>query len=141
MSFEAERQVLEGWFNDHWANACPIRWENLAWQEPIDATWVAFFIRPGQGQQLDIRGEETLTRHDGLVIVQVFQKEKTGTATASRNADRVSDIFRRLRIRDDAAGTFQFREPYIQRVGEANGVYQINVTCPYRRDTLTAPAN
>jgi len=134
--FDDEREVLETRFRDLWPTLgnTKVRWENTAWVEPKeDETWVGFSIVTTEGNLIGI-AEEALTRYGGLVIIQVFQKERTGTGAANRLAGQAADIFRRLEICLEQSGLIRFRIPSKVTVGLNNGWFQINVNCPYMRD-------
>ena len=134
--FDDERKVLEKRFKTLWPTLgnTRIRWENAPWDEPKkDLTWVAFTLVTTDGNLIGI-AENALSRYGGLVIIQVFQKERTGTGLANRLAGQVADIFRRLEICEDQSGLLRFRIPSKVTVGLNNGWFQINVNCPYDRD-------
>lgn len=134
--FDDERQVLEDRFNTLWPTLgnTKIKWENAPWDEPKeDPTWVAFSIQTGPGDQISL-GDDARSRYTGTVIIQVFQKERTGTGAANILAGQAADIFRRLEICVDESGLLRFRIPSKVTVGLNNGWFQINVICPYIRD-------
>jgi len=134
--FDDERMVLEKRFKTKWAlsGKTRIKWENASWTEPKkDETWVAFTIVTADAVEVGI-GTTNLSRYGGTVIIQVFQKEMTGTGKASILAGQAADIFRRLEICEDQSGLLRFRIPSQVRVGLNNGWFQINVSCPYFRD-------
>jgi len=134
--FDDERKVLEERFTALWPTLgnTKIRYENAPWTEPKeDETWVAFNIVTAEGNLIGI-AEEALSRYSGIVIIQVFQKERTGTGAANRLAGQAADIFRRLEICQDQSGLLRFRIPSKVTVGLNNGWFQINVNCPYIRD-------
>ena len=134
--FDDERKVLEKRFELLWPTLgdTRIKWENAPWDEPEDdETWVAFSVVTTDGNLIGI-AEEALVRYGGLVIIQVFQKERTGTGKANILAGQAADVYRRLEICEDESGLLRFRIPSKVTVGLNNGWFQINVNCPYIRD-------
>jgi len=134
--FDDERKVLEKRFATLWPTLgnTRIRFENTPFDEPKDdLTWVAFTIVTAEGTQISLN-EEALARYTGVVIIQVFQRERTGTGEALRLAGQAADIFRRLEICEDESGLLRFRIPSKVTLGVNNGWFQINVNCPYFRD-------
>lgn len=136
--FDDERKVLETRFRDLWPTLgnTQIKWENVPWNDPdpkTDPTWVAFSHQTTPGNLIGI-AETALVRYGGLVIIQVFQKERSGTGAANILAGQAADIFRRLEICADESGLMRFRIPSKVTVGNNNGWFQINVNCPYDRD-------
>lgn len=134
--FDDERKVIEKRFKALWATLgkTKIKYENVSWEEPKeDKTWVALTIITADATQVGL-GDNALARYGGTVIIQVFQKERTGTGDAQRLAGQAADIFRRLEICEDESGLLRFRIPSKVPVGLNNGWFQINVNCPYFRD-------
>jgi len=134
--FDDERKVLETRFSTLWPTLgnTKVRYENIPWTEPkTEKTWVAFTIVTAEAEQVSL-GDSARSRYGGSVIIQVFQKERTGTGDALRLAGQAADIFRRLEICEDESGLIRFRIPSKVTVGINNGWFQVNVNCPYFRD-------
>lgn len=133
-TFEDERKVIEKAFASAWGATTKVRFENQAWAEPKDdKTWVALSIVTTDGVQISLQ-ERALHRYGGTVIVQVFQKERTGTSDANKLAGKAAEVFRGRTLCEDDSGLLRFRTPSKLTVGPNNGWYQINVRCPYFRD-------
>lgn len=138
LQFDHERRVIEQHFKTSWDDTptqdAKVKYENQAWTMPVEP-WVALTIVTTEGRQIDIR-ENALHRYGGTVIVQVFQKERTGTGEARRLAGRIAEIFRQQTLCDDTleCGRLIFRTPSITTVGLISGWYQLNVVCPFFRD-------
>lgn len=92
--FFDEVVVIATRFQTIWNNRTPIRFENTDWTNP-DGSWVSLTVRTGLGDQIELR-ENALHRYPGVVIIQVFQKERTGTAECNKLAGQIADVFRRL---------------------------------------------
>lgn len=137
--FDHERRLIENFFqammNDTETEFIKVKYENQAFTMPTTETWAALTIVTAEGNKIDLR-ENALHRYGGIVIVQVFQKERTGTGAARELAGRVAEIFREQELCDDAleCGLIRFRTPAVLTIGLVNGWYQMNVNCPYIRD-------
>lgn len=142
-TFQDERSIAAKTFQDNWTvpldpgpgsePRTKVKWPNKPWKEPKDESWVAWHLKTGESMVAGI-AELMLARYGGLVIVQVFQKENTGTDEARQLADRVAEIYRfkELCIRD--SGILRFRVPFVTEPPASNGWYQLNVNCPFIRD-------
>lgn len=134
-TYADERRAIELLFKAEWADRCPVRFENMAWDDPRDDIgWLALFVLPGPGRQITLN-DVPLHRYDGTVIAQVFQKERTGTETVNKLAGQFAEVFRGRSLCLDDSGLIRFRTPSALVIGANSGWYQINVNAPYFRDT------
>lgn len=134
--FETERAAVTTLFETAWGSKSAVKWPNYEFNEAAQVEpWVAFTLLTGEGLQISL-GDRALHRYGGLVIIQVFQKELTGTKEQRLFAGKVSEIFIRkeLVLPDEAVITF--RTPFAKDVGLINGWNQINVNCPYIRSAF-----
>ena len=132
--FEQERQAIEERLASNYT-ALPIRFENAPFRETSTA-YCALFIRRGEGRQVTLGDGAQHHRWTGLIIVQVFYPEDTGTAAALQQATTIGDIFRRQEFSVSGSGLIRCRVPSIETVGVRNGWFQVNITTPYLRDKL-----
>lgn len=129
MSFDDERAAIEGRFNTQWGSTTEIAWDNVPFTPPATA-WVRLSILPGESFNAALGA--TAVRHPGVIVVQIFTPEDTGTAQARTLAQSAANVFNNARfsgIRCRAAGIF--------RVGTFDGWYQMNVNIPFERDEFT----
>lgn len=133
-SFEIEREAINSMFDTVWGNTTPIKRTNLAAPKVTDVkNYVALTYQTGQALQASVQ-ENALHRYPGLVIVQVFQKEDTGTSELRQLVGKVAEIFRRKDVIVPGPACLRFETPYPLEVGANNGWYQVNVVCPFTRD-------
>jgi len=131
MSFADERKAIESRMAAAWTTT-PIRWENV----PFAATstpYVALFILDGEGNQVSL-GSPALRRWVGIIVVQIFVQQDTGTQLARSYADTIGAIFDRAQFSSGNSGMIRCQTPSINNVGVTNGWNQINVTVPFIRD-------
>lgn len=136
MSFQDERAAIESRFATAWAGQTAVKYENQHFTAPRNAHWVALHVLQGDGVQDSLNAPYHFT-HDGLVIVQIFAPEGAGIQTALGYANDVDEIFRRQRVTSGSNALIVFgadgRAPAVRKVGLRDGLYQINVVCPYQR--------
>ncbi len=131
--FENERAAVTTLFKTAWGSTSNVKWPNWTFDEAGQVQpWVAFTLITGDGLQISL-GDKALHRYGGLVIIQVFQKELTGTKEQRLLAGKVSRIFIRKELVLPGGGVITFRTPFAKDVGVINGWNQINVHCPYKR--------
>lgn len=130
--FAAERQAIEARMAAAFTTI-PVRYENAPFKE-IQTAYCALFVRRGEGHQITLGPAPQLNRWAGLIIVQIFVPEDTGTQVVAGYADSIADVFRRQEFSVTGSGLIRCRVPSIQEVGTRNGWYQMNVTTPYIRD-------
>lgn len=129
--FADERKAIEGRLKAAWTTT-PIRFEGVPFQEVLTA-YVALFILDGQGLQISL-GTPALRRWAGIITVQIFTPEDTGTQTGRAYADTIGAIFDRAQFSSGSSGTIRCRIPTLTQVGVTNGWQQMNVTIPFIRD-------
>jgi hypothetical protein len=138
--FVDERSAIEQRFYTQWAAITPIKFENVEFVQPEASPWVSLIIQRGSGDQIDIGTSNPTHRYNGVINVQIFTPQLTGTRSqgstaADALADKVSGIFRNAQFSSGALGTIRCRTPRIVVSGnDPYGWYQINVLTPYVRD-------
>ena len=152
MSYDRERAVLTEFFKTSWANTgagvlLPTyprpeiltenddRDQNYLRQQAV-AFWMRIAFGTGPTRLVDLR-QTAISRFGGTFITQVFTKMGSGSGLALQVADACVDIFWALqREFMDGTTSIKFRQPgQVQRIGESNGWYQVNVTAAFIRDT------
>jgi len=127
-----ERQAIEARLAANFT-AIPIQYENSPLQE-LKTAYCAVFIRRGEGHQITLGDSPQLHRWAGVIIVQVFVPEHTGTQAAATYADSIAAVFQRQEFSAGASGLIRCRTPHAEAAGARNGWYQLNVVIPYIRD-------
>ena len=137
MSFDDERNSLESRFNTQWATYAtsanvPIAWDNVEYKPVTGTTFVRFSVFPGDSYQASL-GDRPLHRAVGIIDIGIFVPQGEGTENARDLADIAAEIFRNWQ---DTTNKIRCRSPYLTRVGEEEGWFQMSVTIPYIRDEL-----
>ncbi|HIJ23920.1 MAG TPA: hypothetical protein HPP64_13575 [Gammaproteobacteria bacterium] len=123
MGLEADRQTIETLLSNNWVTT-DIAWDGVDYTPVAGTSWISLTILSGEDQS------STMTKYNqiGLLVIQIFTPEHTGSATARGYADTLSGIFRNA-----VQSGINFKLPTTTRVGISNGWYQMNVSVPYHR--------
>lgn len=137
MSFQDERSAIEKRFADNWTGttAAKVRYENAPFNQPKTGAWVALTIRDGIAQQASI-SSQPLNRYPGIVVIDIFVPENTGTDEARRLAELAAAIFRNVQFSAGSSGTITCRVPYVTTIGARDGWFQLAVTVNFYRDKV-----
>ena len=135
MSYEATYNTIRTRFNTQMVANNPtvkISWPNTNFKIP-NGSWVDFSIQDGAAIQNSTGASTNNFRHVGIVMISCYAATGDGDKTAITLADSVAAIFRAWQ-----SGGITFRAPNISVVGQttAKKFYQIDVICPFQRDTL-----
>ena len=133
MSFADERRAIEARFAAAFT-VLPVAYENQKFAPPANAAWVALTILPGEGRQVTIGGAGARQRYAGVIQVDVYVPEETGTATARGHADTIETVYRQVQFSAGASGTITTATPFIVSRGIEDGWYRLVVSIAYRRD-------
>lgn len=110
----------------------PTQFDNQAqFQKPDNSEWVRFSIRPAVSTQVDITSNNPRTRTTGVILIQIFSPLGKGDKAAMQLADAIKAQFRMV-----TAEGVTYQEPTITTVGEREGWWQVNVTCPFQYDEI-----
>ena len=93
---------------------------------PNDGIWGKVTVSGGINHIASI-GNEPCIMQVGTVIVQLFCRENTGTAELKRHADSLAN-----HLKAYTADKLELLAPSIINVPSVDGLYQINVSLPYR---------
>lgn len=132
MTFEQIRLAIESRLAA-WPDA-PIAFDNVpngpTLQAAIDGKqpWVRLTLVPGDTMTVAI-GDGPKARHSGLIMLQVFTPERTGSTQAMQLADSLAQ-----HIQYWQQGGLETQAASLARVGSQNGWFQINISAPYRAD-------
>lgn len=137
MGWADERASIEGRFRTQWdlssKSSVPIRYEGSPISPGDNAEFVALFIRNANGTQITL-GSNPRDRYTGVILVQIFVLERTGTQEAKEIADVVEGIFKRAVFSSGSGGTITCRIATTTFVGQDNGKHQLDVSIPFQRD-------
>lgn len=97
-------------------------------QQPEGERWCRMNLLAGESNQAEMGAVKT-HRNLGVMMVQIFIPLGEGTKPATDLADFIKTKFRSLSF----SGVV-FRTPSRITVGRREGVYQLNVSCPFFAD-------
>jgi hypothetical protein len=104
-------------------------YENDGQDEPTDVIqWARVSVLTGESQQKTL-GKSKTFRHNGVLIVCLFVKPKSGTRSVMLLASQIASI-----LRSSIVSGIAYLDATVQKIGVASGWYQVNVSCPYISD-------
>lgn len=132
MSFEAARKNIMAHFSSNFSGvaADKIAWDNVAFKPVTGSPWVRVSIQGNLNNFASIGGPSIKVRRLGIVFVQVFVPEGTGTLVADQLADDIADALEAKQLL--TGETFQASTK--TEAGANNGWYQLNVSTPFYFD-------
>ena len=89
--------------------------------------YIRVTILNNDSETIEIGG--TRTRHNGEILFSIFVTSGTGTDRARELADDLYDGFK-----NRAIGTVQTQTPTVNRIGDDEGFYHLQVSVPFYRD-------
>lgn len=126
MSFEALTHSIESRFNTNWSST-PVAYENVPFTPPNTA-WVRLTVIAGFGNTKGIMGTGVTVEDNGLISIQVFVPEGTGTNESKTLVDAAISIYEHTRF----DGILAYTASPVS-VGVSDGWHQTNITIPFRR--------
>lgn len=131
-----ETRLYDNWQSPPGTLRTPIRyWTSGAPFEIPDATpWIALSVQRESGRQASFGVAPQLHRYEGLIIVQVFVPERTGSQDMDTYLDLLDPIWRCAQFSYGDSGLITCRTPEAEPVGTADGWFQKNLKVAYRRD-------
>lgn len=126
-------RVIERRFAQEWNSATPVRFDNVPWQQPVNADWVWLTLREGDSSQASIESNPII-RDFGVIMLQLFTPVEVGTRRIRGRCDTAAAIFRRWTNTVAANGRLICYAPSIERGIEANGWLGFAVNTRFRFD-------
>ena len=108
----------------------PIAWDNVSFEPSGAATWLRATVELGESVQVEL-GATSTYRRPGNVVFQIFTQPDTGDEEWTQIADMIQEFFR-----GQSEDGITWRTPTINKVGERQGWWQVNVTCPFYSDVI-----
>lgn len=142
MSFKATTTAIQNDFAVKWTRSEVILYENMPISTnpaELNPAWGRLSIREAAARQVSYgsAANKPVWRYTGRIILQLFQRAGTGTATIEDMGDFLRPLYRRFAINDTSAGLIRnapAEAPRFLLVGERNGWMQANFEIPYIRD-------
>lgn len=127
--FEAERASIEAKFATGWANRTPVAFDNNRFVPPASGAWVRLTIIPGDSFNASLGINHV--RNVGIISLQIFVPEDSGTRQARQLADQAAVILENQRFNGIST-----RAASLVRAGESGSYLQFNLNAPYYRDVI-----
>ena len=132
MSLAIERQEIEEHFKTEWTDATPVGYDGEQFDRVNNS--IRITINSGQAYQASFGSpSNNISRHVGIITLEVITEGGKGSATARGYADTIMDIFRNKNL-----GSVKTRIPYISARRDEAPFYIINVVVPFVRDDFNA---
>ncbi len=125
MSFATERTSIESRLKANWTTTA-IAYPNVGFNPENAVPWVRLTILNGESGPRNVNAGK---RHLGVIVLQIFVPQNTGTHIARGYADSLAAIFEDAQFSGILCGVAS-----IETIGNTNTWYQINVTVGYWRD-------
>lgn len=130
--------AVRAFFALHWGSTTRIAWPDMNFTPPQADTWVRFSMKNSIGYQASMGNPgNNIFRREGIITIQVFQKEGRASTDARKKAAKAETIFMKQKL----AG-FEFKNVNVLDIGAGRDEiglhrtpwYQMNVTAEYRYD-------
>lgn len=134
--WEDAQIAIEKRFNDGWTTTTKHFWSSGVPFVAPSGAYVAIQIEEFSGEQASLGQSPVLHRYLGIITLQVFVPERTGSNLANQYCDTLDTLFRRAQFSLNNSGTITCRTPTKRTVGTKAGWYQVNLVIPYQRDKV-----
>ena len=134
--FEDVRKAVEVYVDENFT-ATSKAWDNVNFDPKGLTTWIRTVVRESDKDPETISsGSREGDKLIGIVMIQIFQKENSGTATARGHADTLSGLLRRVTLNLDGGEKLYLETPVLLPIGnDGNGWYQLNLTTEFHVHT------
>lgn len=138
MSFEDERVAVESRFSGIYSSTT-VKYENVPFVQPDAASWVALTVLSGQGvaASLGTGSGSRLDRFSGIIQIDIYTVEDSGTKAARQLADTIGAIFDNVQFSSGSSGTITTRTPSYLTQGVKNGWHHSVVSVAYHRSKFS----
>jgi hypothetical protein len=139
MNFDDERRAIEARFSANYSST-QIKFDNLEFSPPANASWVALSILNGDPITASIGttgNSSRLTRFSGIVQIDIYTPEGSGTKSSRDLADVISAIFNQVQFSAGLSGTIQCRVPSYTELGIDDGWFHAVMSVAYERTKFT----
>ena len=128
MSFSDERRAIEERLSSGFS-ALPIKHENVPFKPPRNSPYIALTILSGEGLNASIGTDRALLRHAGVIQLDIFVPEDTGTEISRTHGDTLSDLFKNVQFEAGSSGRITTRVPSYSTLGVENAVARSLGSC------------
>lgn len=115
----------------------PVEIENQKFTQPTNSSWVSFHLRWFHSARASIGTSNRFKRHEGMVIVEVFVKEDTGTATMYSICKTIEDTFDEAHFALSDGSYVTCHVPKVKIHGLQDGFFVAQVMTEFCLDTVS----
>lgn len=128
MSFESIRSAIAGRLSANWSTTS-IAWENRDFTPPTSGGWIELTVLGNTGLTRGMagNGSNISVQDTGLIAINIYTPEGSGTATGRGYADTLAALFEHKLF----SGVTTYTATLTAR-GVVNGWHQLNLTIPFR---------
>jgi hypothetical protein len=126
MTFDANRISIENHIGSNWTTT-PVLYTGEPPQHANE--WIRVRITDLRSDQASMGSSAVKYRHFGILIIEIYVTEQTGSGVATRYGDTLAALFR-----GETVGDALFRAPVVRQIGRDEGWYRVNVEIPFQRD-------
>lgn len=148
MGYEVARKVITGYFKTGFKKPdttdwLPVEYPNRALEDDkktgkTATAWARFTIVHGRKFAREVGTGSSRT--PGVVYLQIFLKEDSGTLLARQIADHLVGQFENVHLQTDT-GIIRFRSVSSRELPAENGWDRTNIEMPFERDEQNAAAS
>lgn len=128
MGFLSAQNAIEGLFHANWSHTV-ITHDGEILDVRNVSEWVRIAVREGKSNQASLGVTNPMFRYFGILFVQIFVRNNTGTGRARELADLVTPIFR-----SKIVNGIHYGVPEVSTVGPDEAWFQVNVSCEFYRE-------
>lgn len=132
MSFADERRAIEQRLQSNWGATTPIKYDNVAFTQPANSPWIALTIVNGDPRPASISTQ--FKRYPGIIQIDIYTPENSGTNTARAHADTLAGYFDHAQFSAGSSGTITCRVSGIRTLPKEGGFYRLALRVEYYRD-------
>lgn len=135
MSYDQERQDIEQFFVANYTlpPSVDLFFENTPIPQNNEQPYIKLLVRDGTAFQASLGGQVNVKRNNGFVVCEIRHTQDIGTGNALRMADDIAAVFDSEQF---GTNRITMLVPTVDRIGNRDGWYQVNVLTEFRRDVI-----
>jgi hypothetical protein len=135
MSFADERTAIESRLQAGFSTY-PVKYDNTDFKPPRNSPWVSLIILNGSALNASIGTTRRVQRHSGIIQLDVYTPEASGTKDARTIADELDTLFNNVQFSSGNSGTITTYAPFLTNLGIDEGWYHTVLSVGYQRDRI-----
>ncbi len=139
-NLDEERKAIQTRFDTAWGAGpyatISVAYENVDFDPPVNAAYVALYIRPGSGDQISLGSGEQWSRYIGVILFSIYVPANSGQKQANDIAEFIALIFQKQQFTAGAKSSIVCDIPSITVIGKEANLFRTDLSIPFQRDTL-----